>query len=117
MICLFLLQKIFGKDKKFRRTNPKNKGANPMSNLAKGVERILNKYSISQYLSSEENELETMTLHQATQAILALIAEDVIKIRDEIQAEIDSRPQYSNIGKKGCVKRLTDLTQRLGKEG
>lgn len=34
--------------------------------------------------------------------------EEISKIIDDIQLEINSRPQYPNIGKKGCVRRLKD---------
>ena len=36
-------------------------------------------------------------------------SEEILKIIKEIQAEIDSRKKYPNMGKKGCVKRLESL--------
>ncbi len=37
--------------------------------------------------------------------------EAVLRVIEEIEAEIQARPQYSNMGKKGCVKRLRELVR------
>jgi len=38
---------------------------------------------------------------------------EIKKIKEEIVEEINSRPQYSNIGKKGCVKRLDSFLTKF----
>jgi hypothetical protein len=35
------------------------------------------------------------------------IEKEILKIMNEIKSEIQAWPQYPNIGKKGCLKRLT----------
>ena len=57
---------------------------------------------------------------ELSQGVAKLVRGKIGEVIVEIQAEIDSRPQYPNIGKKGCIKRLRELQdfkERLGTEG
>lgn len=65
--------------------------------------------------NAKENEAQNKYIDEL-QKENAELREGIDKIIQEINEEVNSRPQYPNVGKKGCLRRLVDLRRELKDE-